>query len=417
MRKFDQEGNRPLLVVLTIAFALSHLDRQILAITLHDIGVEFQLTDLELGALSGLAFALIYVLLGFPVALMVRPGNRKIIVGSALALWSIMTGLTGAATSFAMLFLARVGVGIGEAGCVPPSHSMITDAFPYERRSSALAFFSAGANVGVFLAFLIGGLLAHKFGWRSAFLVAAIPGIVWAVVLFMVKEPVPSSELKFERRASLRIVAKALFADASLRHALIGGSLSAMIGYGAVAWISVHIIRTHGLSTAQVGLYLAVVIGVFGAVGTWAGGYVSDKLAQFDPRWRLKAVAISIIVLKPLSVAFYLIDNTAMALALFVLPAAGGGIFIGPTLSHVYSRIQPVDRPVMTAVFMFFINLIGLGLGPTLVGLMSDGLAQEFSENSLRIALAILQVAGIWGAIHFWISANKGITAPSITRE
>lgn len=409
MRQEESTDPGKMLYFLAAAFTLSHLDRQILNITLNDIGVEFGLSDLQLGSLSGIAFAVVYVLFGFPVARITRPGRRKTILIAALSIWSGMTALIGLAGSFATIFLARVGVGIGEAGCVPPSHSMIMDAYPANKRASALSFYSAGTNVGIFLAFLIGGILASQYGWRVAFYAAAAPGLLLAFwMVFALKEPFP--QLVAEKPASAQLTYRTLinnlFADRSSRHALIGTALTAMIGYGAVAWISVFLIRSHGLSTAQAGTYLAFAIGVAGALGTWLGGVLSDMLGKRDPTWRFKFVALTIVIAKPFSVLFYLLDNTTLALTVFFIPAIAGAMFVGPTFSHLYSRVAASSRPMVTAIFMFMVNLIGLGAGPVLVGWMSDHLALSHGLDSLRLSLAILQMVGLWAAVHFWMAGR-----------
>lgn len=292
MRKIDTEGDRTLLYSLTAVFSLSYLDRQILNITLNDIGLEFALSDLQLGSLSGIAFAIVYVLFGFPVARFTRPGNRKKIVVVALSLWSGMTALMGMAGSFGTLLMARIGVGVGEAGCVPPSHSMIVDSYPPDKRASALSFFSAGSNVGVFFAFLIGGILASEYGWRVAFVVAGAPGLLLALwLVFTLKEPTSPPVLKqwSTTRQDYKTLITQLFRDKSTRHAHIGAALTAMIGLGAVAWIAVYRIRSHALSVAQVGVYLAVAIGIAGALGTWLGGVFCDRLGKKTPRGALNS--------------------------------------------------------------------------------------------------------------------------------
>ncbi|SNZ21148.1 spinster family MFS transporter [Cohaesibacter gelatinilyticus] len=409
MAQKGNPANRKLLYLLTAMFSLSYLDRQILNITLNDIGAEFSLTDLQLGSLSGIAFAIVYVVFGFPVARLVRPGNRKVIAVAALSFWSTMTALMGIAGSFVTLLLARIGVGVGEAGCVPPSHSMIIDAFPPEKRASALSFYSAGTNIGIFLAFLVGGILTAKFGWRIAFLAAGLPGIALAIwIYFKLDEPaspVASTDRQSEKK-SYASLARALLADKSTRHTLIGVALTAMVGLGASAWIATFLIRVHALEIAQVGVYLAVTIGIIGAVGTWLGGVLSDRLGRKNPTWRLKFVAVTIVIAKPFSILFYLQDQTMVALVIFVIPAMVGAMFVGPSFSHLYSRFEASSRPMITAILMFVINLVGLGLGPTLVGLISDMLAPTEGEGSLRYALVLLQIAGLWAAVHFWIAGR-----------
>ena len=402
-----RDNNRLLLVLLTTAFALNHLDRHILNITLNDIGVEFQLTDLQLGTLSGLAFAVIYVGLGFPVAKLSRAGRRKPILVSAIGLWSLMTMAIGVTGNYVQIFLARFGVGVGEAGCVPPSHAMIADAYPPQKRASALAVFSAGTNIGIFLAFLGGGIVAHKFGWRAAFLAAGLPGILLALIMvFKLHEPAAPPEVKHEGEHSFKALLGTLLSETSTRHVIFGATLTALVGFGAIAWIAAFLSRIHGMQLAQVGLYLAIVIGVLGALGTWLGGVASDYLGQERPDWRLKFVGVTILVAKPLSIVFYLSDGLVLALVVFAVPAAVGSMFTGPSFAHIYSKLPSAQRPMATAVMMFLFNLIGLGLGPVMVGFISDMLAAYHGENSLRYALVILQLSGLWAAVHFWLAGN-----------
>ena len=402
-----RDNNRLLLVLLTTAFALNHLDRHILNITLNDIGVEFQLTDLQLGTLSGLAFAVIYVVLGFPVAKLSRAGRRKPILVSAIGLWSLMTMAIGVTGNYVQIFLARFGVGVGEAGCVPPSHAMIADAYPPQKRASALAVFSAGTNIGIFLAFLGGGIVAHKFGWRAAFLAAGLPGILLALIMvFKLHEPAAPPEVKHEGEHSFKALLGTLLSETSTRHVIFGATLTALVGFGAIAWIAAFLSRIHGMQLAQVGLYLAIVIGVLGALGTWLGGVASDYLGKERPDWRLKFVGVTILVAKPLSIVFYLSDGLVLALVVFAVPAAVGSMFTGPSFAHIYSKLPSAQRPMATAVMMFLFNLIGLGLGPVMVGFISDMLAAHHGENSLRYALVVLQLSGLWAAVHFWLAGN-----------
>ncbi|EFL89416.1 MFS transporter [Ahrensia sp. R2A130] len=404
--------SRSLLLLLTSAFALNHLDRHILNITLNDIGLEFQLSDLQLGTLSGFAFAIVYVVLGFPVAKLSRPGRRKLIVTSALGIWSVMTLLVGASANYLQIFLARVGVGIGEAGFVPPSHSMIADAYEKDRRASAIAFFSAGANVGIFLSFIIGGFVAGHYGWRAAFLVAGLPGLFLMVVMLLkLKEPktaINAENRKFDQTEidSYRIVLKKLLELRSTRHVLVAATLTSVVGYGAIAWIAVFLTRIHELPLPQTGLYLAIVVGLAGAIGTWLGGKFSDKLGKTRSDWRLKFVAITILIAKPLAILFYLNEHLAMALTLFVIPAATGSIFIGPTFAHAYARVLPHQRAQVTALLMFTLNLVGLGVGPILIGFISDTLSASYGADSLRYALIAIQLAGLWAAVHFWLAGR-----------
>lgn len=404
--------SRAMLILLTLAFVLNHLDRHILNITLNQIGQEFRLTDLQLGTLSGLAFAVIYVLLGFPIARSCRPGLRKPILITSLGLWSGMTMLMGGAANYLQLFLARIGVGIGEAGCVPPSHSMISDAYPGERRASALGFYSAGANAGLFLSFLVGSYVAASHGWRMAFLVAGAPGILLAIIMvFVLREPrstqpVSSRPQSDTPRVRYAEVLRLLLGNRCKRHVIIGSAVTAIVGYGALTWIATFLVRIHGMPLPDAGLYLAVVIGLLGAFGTWLGGVFSDRLGRNDPRWRLGFVALTIFIAKPMSVLFYLAENTQLALAIFVPVAILGAMYLGPAFAQIYSGLTDTMKPMATAIMMLILNLVGLGAGPVLVGFISDQLAPTQGADSLRYALLVIQVAGIWGGVHFLLAAR-----------
>ena len=399
--------SRKLLVLLTIAFALNLLDRHILSITLNDIGKEFNLSDLQLGSLSGLAFAVIFVALGFPVAKLSKIGNRKKLVVGAISIWSVMTALTATASNYLSLLLLRIGVGVGEAGFTPPAHAMIAASYPEERRGSALSFFSAGANVGLFLSFLVGGIVASLYGWRAAFLIAGLPGLVLAsVIFFFLKEPLKdiAGKKSDNTSGSFRTAFKTLISQPGTRHAMIGAILTSMVGYGALTWIAAFLARSHGMSPAQAGIYLAVVIGIGGALGSYLGGVWSDRLGLKNPAWRLKFVCLVIVIAKPLSIAFYMIDNTTLALAVFVIPAITGTVFTGPMFAYLYARVKQAERPLVTAIMMFLLNLVGLGFGPVLVGAISDLFSNTLGDQSLRYALATIQIIGLWGAFHFWMA-------------
>lgn len=404
--------------MLTTAYALNHLDRQVLNIVLNDIGIEFQLTDLQLGSLSGFAFALIYAVLGFPIAKLAKPGRRKTILVTAIGVWSGMTMLMGLTTNYIQIFFARIGVGIGEAGCVPPSHSMIADAYPKEKRATSLAIFSAGTNIGIFLSFLVGGVIAAKYGWRAAFLVAGLPGLLLGVVmLFTLREPDNSTSLvnsdvgddvgdeKLERPSYFEVL-RTLYNEPSTRHVIIGAALVSMVGYGSLTWLATFLTRIHDMELPQIGLYLAFVVGVLGAIGTWAGGWFADKLGRNNPDWRMKFVAVSILAATPFAIMFYLSNDLVFALVFLIVPAALGAMFTGPSFSHVYSAIEPAKRPMATAVLMFILNFVGLGIGPILVGFISDVLSATQGTDSLRYALVAIQLLGVWAAMHFWLAGS-----------
>lgn len=393
-----------LLVFLCTAFALDHLDRHVLNITLNQIGTEFALNDLQLGLLSGLAFALVHVLFAFPLARLAIPGRRKTLILGALSAWSVLTMAVGAAQSFAQLFALRFGVGAAEAGYAPAAHSMIAGTFPREKRATALAAFSAATNVGLFLAFVLGGIVAANHGWRMAFLLAGLPGVALALAMAIwMREPrdgdTPATGVVLPGYLSLF---RRLIADPATRHVLIGAGLTATVGLGATTWVATFLIRAHEMPIAQVGLYLACVIGIGGAFGTAIGGRLADWFGREAPGRRFLFVAGTIAIAKPVAIAFYLCDATWIALALFVLPAAFGAIFTAPSFAHVYGFVAAYERPMATAIMMLILNLIGLSLGPFIVGALSSLLTPRFGPDGLGYAMVVLQVIGLWGGWHFW---------------
>lgn len=410
-----ESHHRYSLLLLAGIFAVAHLDRHVLSISLNAIGNEFALSNTQLGLLSGLVFAVVFVLAGFPVARMAARGNRRNIVSGAAILWSLLTIATAAAQNFYHLIIARLGVGIGEAGAVAPAHSMISDLYPAERRTGALATFTSGANVGVLLAFLIGGIAGQMLGWRWAFVLAGLPGLVLAVLLrFTVDEPVrekaPASSGAYDSLFAATL--KTIWRDKGLFNAMLGISITGIVTFGGLAWVPAFIERVHGLSQAQTGIYLALTIGIIGGIGTWASGRVADKLGQKDPRWRLGIVIVAVLAAKPLIWGFLLLDSRVIALSLFGVSVTVAAVFWGPTFAFLHDRVSNEMRPMATAIFLFAFNLIGVGLGPTLAGIASDTLFAEYGIRSIGVSLAVMHLAGFWGLWHYWL-AMKTIRQPA----
>ncbi len=400
-----------ILIVLTALSAFNFLDQQLMSILLEPVRQEFRLSDIELGLLSGIAFAALYTVLSVPAGVWAIDHSRRTLIAAAAAVWGAMTIACGFAQSFPQLILARLGVGIGEAGGLPPSQAWISDLYKPGERATALATLAAGVNLGVFLAFLVGGYVGHSYGWRVAFMVAGLPPLLLALLLLTIKEapreaPQPRTGAAASSLASVGTTLRLMWADPMLRQVLIAAILAMTVGYGALAWIPSFLVRSHGFNIAQAGAYLAVVIGLGGAVGSWLGGHVSDRLRQRDVRWSLWLVAIVFVVARPFAMAFYALDNTALALTLFVLPAAVGAVHIGPCVAVLHDRIAPPMRPLASALFNMILTLIGLGLGPLLVGTMSQTVFAPFGADSLRWSLAIWQLVGLWAAVHFYFAGK-----------
>lgn len=407
-----------LLAALTALSALNQLDRQIVSIVLEPMRRELGLSDVQLGLVSGVAFAALYTILSVPAALWAVNHNRRNLIAAAAAVWGTMTALCGAAQSFGQLFLARLGVGIGEAGGIPPSHSMISDVYPPGERATAMAIWAAGINVGIFLAFLFGGLIAQRWGWRMSFVAAGATTVLFAVVMRLtVREPPRPSEsarsaVATRSREQVQESFALMWRDPALRHVCIGAIVTAMVGYGALAWIPSYLARSHHMNIATIGTYLACAVGIGGALGSWLGGRYSDVLRRRDVRWSLWLIAVLFIGSKPFSMAFYLLDSTTAALVVFIVPAALGAVFMGPSIAALHDRVPVERRPVVSAIYLLLVNFIGLGLGPLATGAMSQFVFSSFGEDSLRYALVVMQIVGIWGGLHYWL-AGRHLVAPT----
>ena len=297
------------LAVLTTVYIFNFIDRQILVILQESIKAELGLMDWQLGLLSGISFALFYVTLGIPIARMADTGNRRNIIALAIAAWSVMTALSGAAQNFVQLLLARIGVAVGEAGGSPPAHSMISDIFPPERRATALSIYSMGISFGVLIGFVVGGWVNDWFGWRWVFVVIGVPGILWALVVrFTLQEPARGIAGTAAEAPPLRQVIAFMWSRRSFRHLSLAAGLHAFVAYGVGQWIASHFIRTYGLtSTGEIASWLGIIVGTTGAAGTFLGGYICDRVGVTDKRWYLWIPAAATVAAVPFSVSVYLL--------------------------------------------------------------------------------------------------------------
>lgn len=402
-------GRAYILFLLAALSAFNFLDQQLMSILLEPIRREFQLSDIQLGLLSGLIFAALYTVLSIPAGLWAVARSRRNLIAAAAMLWGAMTVACGFVQSFAQLALARLGVGIGEAGGAPPSQAWVSDLYNPGERATALAVLAAGVNIGAFLAFLIGGFVGQRYGWRVAFMAGGFLPLLCGLLLRLTTHdasPVVAAAAAAQQEGPASLVhaiMAQMFGDPVIRQVLIAAVLAMTVGYGAIAWIPSFLVRSHGLGIAQIGAYLALTIGIGGAIGSWLGGAISDRLRERDVRWSLWLVAIVFVIARPFAMAFYWVDDTALALALFVLPGAVGAIHIGPSLAILHERVEARQRPLASALFLMIVTLVGLGLGPLAVGAMSQIVFAKYGADSLRYALLVWQLVGLWAAIHFYL--------------
>ncbi len=398
--------------LLTSVYVSNYVDRQILSILLESIKHEFSVSDTQLGFLSGISFAIFYATLGIPIALWADRGNRRNIVALATVVFSVMTAVCGFAASFVQLALARIGVGIGEAGASPPSHAIVADLYRPHERATAMAIFALGVNLGILIGFLAGGWINEFFGWRAAFLVVGVPGLLLALLVrTTLREPPRGQSEGREGEASaaappLAAAFRTFLRVRSLRHIALGAALNSFVGYGAVAWVPAFLIRSFGMSTGDVGTALALIIGVVGGAGTFLGGYFADRLARRDVRWNVWLVAACVGGATPFAFGVYLAADAFWALVAFLVPAAVGALYLGPSLAMVQGLVPLRMRTLASAVLLFVINIIGLGLGPQAVGILSDLLAPRFGEESLRYALLLAGLVNLWSALHFFLAGR-----------
>jgi MFS family permease len=322
-----------------------------------------------------------------------------------------MTALSGLAANFVQLLLARMGVGIGEAGCSPPAHSMISDMYPPEQRATALSFYSVGINIGIMMGFLLGGILNEVFGWRVAFMVVGFPGLALALWFrFGVEEPERGwSEGTVVQASSVAFaeVVKFIVERRFLLHISMAAAMSGMAGYGLTNWTASFYIRLHDMPTGALGVWLAAGVGIFGGLGTFGWGYLSDRLGSKDKRWYMWVPAIAILLTIPPMVVAFLVEDTTLSLIIGLLPPAFTTCYLGASLAVFHGTVEPRMRATSSALFFLILNIIGLGTGPTIVGAVSDFLTPTYGDDGLRYALLIvIPIACVWASLHFLLAAR-----------
>jgi MFS family permease len=407
---FSPGYKRFALVMLTIVYAFNFVDRQILVILQEPIKADMGLSDAQLGLLSGFTFALVYVVAGIPIAHWADRGNRRNIVALALTVWSGMTAISGFAQNYGQLLLARVGVGLGEAGGSPPAHSMISDYYPPENRGTALSFYSMGVYVGILFGFMLGGIIADAFGWRMAFVIVGLPGVVFAVFLRLtVKEPMRGrweEDQPSEQNPTFSDTLKILRQTPAFWYIAVGAGLMSYVGYGNGNFFPSFLIRNHNMSLSEVGVTLAIVSGVFGMAGTFLGGYLGDRFGAKDVRWYLWIPALGGLIAFVPSLFVLMTDNTSMALVVQALTTLLATLYLGPCIAMSHMLVPSSMRALTSAVLFFVLNMIGLGLGPFVTGLSSDLLQPVYGDESLRYAMIITACVGVGGMVSLYMGGR-----------
>lgn len=404
------------MALLVLVYIFNFIDRQILAILIQPIKEDLQVSDTALGFLTGTAFALFYVTMGLPIARLADRMSRRTIISVAVGLWSLMTALCGLAGNFAHLALARIGVAIGEAGCSPPIHSLLSDYFKPSKRATALSIYSLGIPLGGMLGLALGGWISEAYSWRTAFFVVGLPGLLVAVLVRLtLREPPrghfdakPESGVQSEDLPSLRTVLAVLWQQRSFWHLSLGAAMHAFVGYGVTAFTAAYIERTWEVSRTEIGIVYGLTIGVSGALGYFFGGWITDRLAHLDRRWYMWLPAMAMFVSFPFYVLAYLSGHHLTLLAFAVIPSIMGGIYAGPSFAMAQTLVPPKMRALTAAILLFIINLIGLGGGPQVVGLLSDLFLRVAESDAQSLQWALIAVAAVkfWSAGHFYLASR-----------
>jgi len=399
-------STRYALGLLVVIYLVNHLDRQIMYILIEPVKADLGLSDSQMGLLVGAAFAIFYTFAGIPIARWADRGNRRNLIALALAIWSAFTIASGLARNFLQLMVARIGVGVGEAGCTPPAHSLISDYYPVERRSTALAIYQLGVPFGTLFGMAAGGFLADQIGWRQAFFFAGAPGILLAVVtrLTLPEPQRGASDVGADTRVEpLRDVLAFMWKLHALRHMMIGSSLQTLTLAALAAWHGSFFVRVHDMTLTQAGLVVGLIAGIAGGGAVIASGVLADRLGQSDPRWSFWLPAIGAIFSLPFSFFAYLVDSAWTAVALITCATIGNHFYSALGHAVAQSLVKPRMRAVMSAIALFLMNVIGFGIGPWLIGVISEALG---GDTQLRYAMLVMIVGIAGAAVHYLLGAR-----------
>lgn len=432
------------LFLLMLIYTSNFVDRTILATLGQAIKLDLMISDAQLGLLQGLAFAVFYTGMGIPLARLSERVNRVSMIAVCLAVWSGMTALCGAAQNFVQLFLCRIGVGIGEAGCTPPAHSLISDLYEPQRRATALAFYSFGIPLGVMFGAVAGGWLVEHFSWRVAMVGVGLPGVALALLFRLVaREPVRGAAdnviVEHEKAPSIRDTAAHLFGNRTFLHITIGASLIGFVGYGTGTFAYAYFVRMFQVGYAELGLGYGLVTGLSAGAGTLLGGWMSDWAGRRDRSWYALLPGIGLLFATPLYIIAFTRADWITALWWLLLPGLFHYAYIGPSLGVMHNLALPRMRATATALFFVFVNLIGLGLGPWATGALIDfaaarrfaaagggdfaalcpgGVGAPDAAESLRQAcsaataqgtqdgIVLMMLVFLWAAVHYFIAAR-----------
>jgi predicted MFS family arabinose efflux permease len=404
---FSRGYRRYVLFALTLVYTLNCLDQGLIILLLQPIKEDLRLSDSQLGFLTGIAFGLFYATLGVPIARWADRGNRASIASMAIGLWGVTVMLCLFVTSFLQLVAARIAAGIGESGGMPPTYSLLGDYFPKAaERTRAMAIYMLASPLSLLVSFIVGGWVNERFGWRVAFFVMGVPGLlVGALVKLTVRDPRAEATVaggRVRTQPAMRAVMGTLWRQRSSRHLIIAFILLYTMGLGLSPWYAAFMIRTHGMGTAELGVWLGLIFGVSGVAGTLLGGYVMARWFGADAGAQMRLSAMVVALLVPCYVLFLLLPQKGEALIALTPTIILGNFISGPAFALIQRLVSDEIRATTLALVMLFANLIGMGVGPQAVGVLSDWLLPRMGADSLRYAMLAMSSVALWSAYHFW---------------
>jgi predicted MFS family arabinose efflux permease len=399
-----------MLIVLAATFGLNMADRGIVATLIPLIKAEMTLTDSQVGFIIGPMFAIVYGLMGLPIATIADRSNRRNLLAATTALFSGATAACGAASSYLHLCIARFFVGVGEAGTQPASNSIIADMFPPEKRTSAIAIFTSGGSCGMILAGLVGGIIAHQVGWREAFVAAGVPGLILAVVtLIVLKEParVVSQKVREQKlKTPIGLVLKTAWKSHAFRWIVLGDIFLVFHNRGSSGFTNLFLVQTHGFNVQTLGIVHAV-FGVVGVACVVMIGRMIDRGTKTDMRWLVWTPAIVAGVGIPTSLVMLTVENGWAGVIVNGLGGLVGGAYLAPLLAGVQAVVPNAMRGRAVALLVTVAMLAGMGVGPMVTGVLSDTLAQHIgSHEALRWSLIVMLIPNVIACWCFWVAAR-----------
>jgi MFS family permease len=399
------------LAMLGLVSVLNYYDRNLIAILVEPMKRDLHLSDANIGLLSGIGFALMYSVLGIPVARLADRYGRARVLAATLAVWSLMTVLSGRAMNYTSMVLARIGVGVGEAGGLPASHALVADYFAPVSRGKALSVIGICGALGISLSLAGGGFINDWRGWRVAFYVGGLPGLALSVLLFLTVRDkqwaiLPGTPDSRPATIKLRTVFAALWSRRSYVLLCFGLGLAAIGAYGQFAWSPAFLMRSYHMSAGQVGGYYTAAVGPASLVAVFLGGALNDWLIKRDRRWSLWILAACFAINVPVSLIFFLVHNFPLAMVMTLVSTTVGSLWVAPSYALVQDLAGPYMRAIAAAIFMMIINIIGLGLGPYVTGVLSDRLAPRFGESALAVSLCAVTMTCGAGVVIFLLATR-----------